>query len=118
FVKMLALKFRAVDAPNFRRINKQDMPSMGGFSVLLGFVAGYLYLWPESDYTVAILAGALIMTLTGIIDDKFSLSAKFKLLAEIIAAVIVVFSGLQIEFVNIPLIGEIQFGWLSIPITI
>lgn len=117
-VKRLAWKLDAVDTPNFRRVNEQRMPSMGGLSIILGFLAGYLYLWPNSDYTLAILVGGLIIALTGIIDDKISIPARYKLLAELIAAVVVVTSGLQIDFVNIPFIGYIDFGWLSIPITI
>lgn len=117
-VKRLAIKLDAVDAPNYRRINQKEMPSMGGLSIIFGFLAGFLYLWPDSQYTLAVLIGGLIIALTGFIDDKKAIPARYKLLAEFIAALIIVTSGLQIEFVNIPFIGYIDFGWLSIPITI
>lgn len=117
-VKTLALKLGAVDTPNLRRINKKAMPSMGGLSIIFGFLAGYLYLWPESDYMVAILIGVAIIAVIGIVDDKISLQPKYKLLGEIVAAVVVVGSGLHIEFVNIPFFGQIDFGWVGIPITI
>lgn len=116
-VKRLAWKLNAVDAPNLRRINQQKMPSMGGLSIIFGFLAGYLYLWPDSDYTFAILIGGSLMAVIGIVDDKKAIPARYKFLTELVAAAVIVTSGLQIDFVNVPFIGYMDFGWLSIPIT-
>jgi UDP-GlcNAc:undecaprenyl-phosphate GlcNAc-1-phosphate transferase len=49
----------------------------------------------------------------------FEISAKAKLLGQLIAAVIVIFfGGIQIDYINIPFGGELNFGFLSIPLTI
>ena len=47
------------------------------------------------------------------------ITAKAKLAGQLAAAlVVVVWGGLQIEVINLPFIGEFDFGYLSIPITI
>jgi UDP-GlcNAc:undecaprenyl-phosphate GlcNAc-1-phosphate transferase len=118
FVKMLAYRLGVVDSPNARKVHEKQMPRMGGLSIVLGFLAGFIYLWPASEYTIPILIGAITIVTIGILDDKFALSAKYKLLGQIAAAIIVVSSGLQIEHVNIPFVGYIDFGWMSFPITV
>ena len=49
----------------------------------------------------------------------FEITAKAKLAGQLAAALVVVtWGGLQIEFINLPFVGEFDFGYLSIPITI
>lgn len=73
----------------------------------------------ESDYLYAILIAATIIVATGIVDDMREISAKAKLLGQVIAACIVVFvGGIQIDNINLPFGGELEFGWLGIPFTI
>ncbi|WLR41549.1 hypothetical protein LC087_11690 [Bacillus carboniphilus] len=44
--------------------------------------------------------------MVGLIDDKYTISAKAKFLGQIIAACFVVFSGFTIEFVTLPFSSE------------
>ena len=47
------------------------------------------------------------------------ISAKAKLIGQLVAALIVIFvGGIQIEMINLPFVGELNFGLLSIPLTI
>jgi len=47
------------------------------------------------------------------------ISAKAKMLGQLVAALIVVFvGGIEIEMVNLPFLGTLDFGLLSIPLTI
>ncbi|GGE57061.1 undecaprenyl-phosphate alpha-N-acetylglucosaminyl 1-phosphate transferase [Pullulanibacillus camelliae] len=122
-VRKLAFKFNIVDKPNERKVHQKIMPYLGGVSIALGFFAGYLYLIPQIDSLhasslTAFLVGGIIILATGVIDDKYNLPPKYKLLGQTLAAVLVVVSGFTISFVQLPIIGRIEFGWLSIPITI
>jgi len=122
-VKKIALKFDIVDKPDGRKVHKKAMPYLGGISIALGFFAGYLYLIPKIDSLhvsslTAFIIGGIIILVIGIIDDKYSLSPKYKLLWQTLVAVLVVVSGFEISFIQLPIIGRIEFGWLSIPITI
>lgn len=117
-IKGIAMQFRIVDRPNARKMHTTLMPRLGGVSIVFGFTAGFLYLHPHSPYMPAFLAGASIIVLTGILDDKFGLSARTKLAAQFASATILVTTGPLIEYVNIPFIGYIEFGWACYPITI
>jgi UDP-GlcNAc:undecaprenyl-phosphate/decaprenyl-phosphate GlcNAc-1-phosphate transferase len=122
-VKRLAFRLGAVDAPNYRKVHARIMPRLGGLAIYLAFMIGILLLKFvtnfQSDYLYAILIAATIIIITGIIDDMREISAKAKLLGQIVAACIVVFvGGIQIDNINLPFGGELEFGWLGIPFTI
>lgn len=122
-VKRLAFRLGAVDAPNYRKVHARIMPRLGGLAIYLAFMIGILLLKFvtnfQSDYLYAILIAATIIVITGVIDDMRELSAKAKLVGQIAAACIVVFVGdIQIVNINLPFGGELDFGWLGIPLTI
>jgi len=118
-VKKIALKFNIVDIPNEpRKIHKKKMPYLGGVAIALGFFVGFIFQRPDLPSTWTFLGGAFIVLFTGIIDDKFNLPAKYKLLGQILAALLVVLSGVTVDFIQFPVIGRIEFGWWQYPITI
>jgi len=117
-VKKLAFKIGAVDQPNKRKVHNKIMPRLGGLAIFLSFFIGVLIFNPNGDFEVPIAIGALLIVAVGILDDKYQLSAQYKFIVQLIAALIVVLSGLQINYVNLPLGHVIDFGSLSIPITI
>ena len=117
-VKKLAYKVGATDQPDVRKVHEKIMPRLGGLAIYIGFIAGFVILRPDDPYSGAIILGSAIILLTGMADDIFELSARVKLVGQLIAAFIVVLGGVQIEFINLPFGGELEFGPLSIPITI
>lgn len=117
-VKKLAVKIGATDQPNYRKVHKDVMPRLGGLAIYLSFAAGTLFFFPESKYTWPVLLGATIIIVTGVLDDLKELSAKVKLGGQLLAAAVVVIGGVQVEFINLPFGGQLDFGYMSIPITI
>lgn len=130
-VKRLAFRIGAVDAPNYRKVHARIMPRLGGLAIFLAFLIGvailYPYLtsigvlpWYVSKYSLlAIIIGACIIVATGVIDDMREISAKAKMLGQLVAALIIIFvGGIQIDTINLPFVGELDFGLLSIPLTI
>jgi UDP-GlcNAc:undecaprenyl-phosphate/decaprenyl-phosphate GlcNAc-1-phosphate transferase len=117
-VKKLAYKVGATDQPNVRKVHQKIMPRLGGLAIYIGFIAGFLILRPEDPYAGAIILGSAVILLTGMADDIFDLSPRLKLLGQLTAAFTVVLGGVQIEFINLPFGGVLEFGMFSIPITI
>ncbi|SFE92439.1 UDP-GlcNAc:undecaprenyl-phosphate GlcNAc-1-phosphate transferase [Alteribacillus iranensis] len=117
-VKKLAFKIGATDKPNHRKVHKGAMARLGGLSIYVAFLAGLLILQPNNEYMPYILAGGTIIIITGFLDDLFELSAKWKLLGQILAAIIVLVGGVEIQFINLPFDGRLELGWFSIPITL
>jgi UDP-GlcNAc:undecaprenyl-phosphate GlcNAc-1-phosphate transferase len=117
-VKKFAIKIGATDRPNQRKVHQKIMPRLGGLAIFISFVIGLLVLRPSGEFALPILIGSVIIILTGFFDDLMELSAKVKLLGQLAAAFVVVLSGVQVEYINLPFGGEIEFGFLSIPLTI
>ena len=118
----LAKKLGAVDTPkDERRVNKVSMPRLGGLAIIAGFAISIIYLLIilGIEKKIDILAdnnnlkllgffiGGLIISIVCFIDDLKDLPPLVKLIAQIIAAVIVVGFGLKIENISIPFLYKI-----------
>ncbi len=125
YVKKLAVKIGAVDAPDHRKVHTRIMPRLGGLAIYIGFVISFFLFVPYDNKPelLGILIGGTIVMITGMLDDKLQLSPKWKLLGQLIAtAVVVIPFGLKIGVVNLPYEGSLDFStgwlfWLAVPIT-
>lgn len=118
FVKKLAIRIGATDVPNARKVHKEIMPRMGGLAVYFAFVIGMVILWPDSSYTLPLLAGSVIIILTGVLDDLYSLSPRVKIIAHFFAALAIVQGGISVTFINLPFNGVLYLHWFGIPLTL
>ena len=119
--KILAVKIGAIDVPkDKRRVHKKPTPLIGGLAIFAGFLVTTLCFYEADTEFIGMMAGAIIMVVLGIFDDKYNLPAKFKFVVQIIAAAIPVFCGMRIERIILPFLESngFEFGWLSYPITI
>lgn len=112
----LAKKVGAVDYPNDRRINKKPMPRLGGLAVMAGFMVSAIYLiitmsiekkvnFAEEGLNrklIGCLLGAIILGITCYIDDVKDIKPLVKLAGQVIAAIVVVSSGVLIDNFTIP----------------
>src|SRR5690625_803299 len=117
-IKKLAIKLNVFDFPNFRKIHKHITPLLDGIAIFIGVTLGLLYLRPTDDHFIGILLGSFVIIIVGVIDDKYDLRPIIKLFGQIIAATIVISSGLIIEKFTLPFIGTIDLGVFSVLITI
>ncbi|WP_310259032.1 glycosyltransferase family 4 protein [Fictibacillus barbaricus] len=114
----LAIKINAVDEPNQRKVHTKVMPRLGGLSIVIGVGIGFLLSGLFEKQILGITLGALVIILLGFADDIYHLSALKKLIAQAVAGMLVVMSGLIIEIINIPFIGAFEIGYFSYPLTI
>ena len=112
----LAQKVGAVDYPNDRRINKKPIPRLGGLAVIAGFMVSAIYLiitmsiekkvnFAEEGLNrklIGCLLGAIILGITCYIDDVKDIKPLVKLAGQVIAAIVVVSSGVLIDNFTIP----------------
>ncbi len=89
-VREVNRKLGMVDKPDPRRINIVPIPRGGGLAVMLGVTATYLTLGPilgfasAAGYKLTVLGVSI--AILGIIDDKYSLPPKLKLLGQLAVA--------------------------------
>ena len=122
-VRILAQKMGAMDVPkDARRMHDHPIPRMGGLAIFLGFLLTVLLFAELTTQVRGMLLGAVIIVILGIFDDIYSLSAKFKFIVQIVAAVIAVGTGNMIEVLSNPNIFSDnpywELGWLAWPITV
>ncbi|EKN68562.1 MraY family glycosyltransferase [Schinkia azotoformans] len=120
-VKKFAIYIGAVDKPNQRKVHQRVMPRLGGLAIFISMVIGFAIAQPFDDdiATWPILLGATIIVITGVFDDRFEISPKVKLLGQILAAGVVIYGGVQVESINLPLFeATIEFGIFTIPFTL
>lgn len=120
-VKSFAEKFGAMDVPkDKRRVHDHPIPRLGGLAIFFGFILAVLLFVDISPQIQGILIGAVLIVITGAVDDFVSLPALVKLALQIIAAIIAVSHGVIIERLMNPLEAQASFslGIFAIPITI
>lgn len=123
-VKKLAHRIGAIDVPkDARRMHKKPIPRLGGLAIYLSFVVVSLLMGQWTRQSITILLGSAMIVILGIFDDRNALGAKFKFGIQLVAAAIpVIFGNLRIELITNPNLFSdqlyLQFGMLSIPITI
>ena len=133
--KRIAIKLDAIDYPAARRVNMIPVPRMGGIAIFGGLVCAlivlmlgdYFFDWEnpfvvQSDLSVNYLGmaiGVVFMFGVGVVDDITDLKPKTKFLGQVIAACIVVWSGVLLSSIHNPFgEGFIEFGWFAYPLTV
>jgi UDP-GlcNAc:undecaprenyl-phosphate GlcNAc-1-phosphate transferase len=117
----------AVDQPGARKVHRQPIPRIGGAAVIFGFTTGILFaawvtgfgvpkggiIWPGLGIA------AVWMFAIGFVDDIRGLSFRWKLAAQIVAAIFVWQCKFRIDEVTNPFgAGTIELHWLALPVTI
>ncbi len=128
----LAKKVGAIDMPSDRRVNKKPIPRIGGIAVIAGFIVSAVYLIitmifegklnlndPE-NYKMKVLGfflGIIVLATFAYIDDVKSLKPIQKLIAQVVAAIIIYAFGIRIDEINEQMLPEIlsfilTVGWI------
>ena len=120
--KKISVKVGAIDMPRSRGMHSEPLPRMGGIAIVLGFLAalGIAAIFMPEVHTVQFLGfvtGALIIVAAGIFDDIYNLKPGMKLTLQIIASLIPIFSGTQVDFIQFPFSAVLNDS-LSVPITL
>lgn len=104
---------------SFHHTHAVPVPRFGGIAIAAGFVAVVALAAAFSGFQAlrfsqwGMIAGSLAMFALGLRDDFKPLGAKLKLLAQVLVATAVYFSGVQIEQIKNPLSGTVYElgGW-------
>lgn len=107
--KRVAIRFGFLDQPDPRKLHCQSVPRLGGVAIYLGCIIA-LFLFSDRFYVpqlVSILVGATFVSFLGMWDDRYTLSPLLKLAGQIIAAVILMSSGIMVNFFPYPFLNQL-----------
>ncbi|MFA6078187.1 MAG: MraY family glycosyltransferase [Candidatus Omnitrophota bacterium] len=103
FIRMVAIKTNYVDNPQNNKIHAHSTPLLGGVAIFLAVFIGILSQWDVivasrmSVQISAIIGGAVILLLLGLVDDRIGMGPHMKLLGQFVAAMVLFKSGLRIN---------------------
>jgi UDP-GlcNAc:undecaprenyl-phosphate GlcNAc-1-phosphate transferase len=107
-----ALRAGVVAVPRSRDVHTLPVPLLGGAAIYTAFVVTLLLFGDRAHIRelVGILVGATLISLFGLADDRWGLSAPLKLLGQVLAAVVLLVGGTQVQLFALP--------WLNWALTI
>lgn len=118
-------KRELMDVPNDRSSHRIPRPRLGGVAIITAFYATVATLYalgrdpfPESGIAFGFLVGGGLLAVMGVADDLHHLDARLKLALQVAAAAVVIVSGGVMTDLEIPLVGRLGLGWVSVPFTL
>ncbi len=124
-VREIAKLIGATAVKNHRTIHKGSIPKLGGIALFLGFICGLTLLFAFGTISLeqirplfGIILGASLMLVLGIADDVRELSCYEKFAIQIFGATLATFFGFQVHTIALPLLGTIDLGIASGPVTV
>lgn len=125
-IKSALLRRGFVDKPDARKVHTRAIPRLGGVAIYFGFcfslvVAYFRYPTLYEDRTVqliGLLVASTFIVVVGIIDDIRNIKPWLKLIFQVVAAIILILFGYNIEAISNPIGSVIELGIFSYPLTI
>ena len=115
-----ARRLDLMDYPKGRKDHERPTPVTGGLAMAIASVLAY---WAAPNLTPSIQAfciAAVLLVAVGLWDDKHDLRWYWRVLAQVLAALVVIFwGGVRVEQLG-PLfgLGQTSLGFLSVPFTV
>lgn len=115
-VRKFAIAVGAMPAIRARDVHREPTPRLGGIAMFGGLCAGLIVashlanldgVFELSSEPRALLSGAALIWLIGVLDDKFEIDALIKLGGQMLAAAVMVLQGLTILWLPIPGVGTV-----------
>jgi UDP-GlcNAc:undecaprenyl-phosphate GlcNAc-1-phosphate transferase len=102
--RRVAFRLGIIDQPSARKVHGSPVPLLGGVAIYLAFL-GALLLFSDAFYVnqvIGIILGATWVSMLGIWDDWQTLRPLVKLGGQLFGIVILIVTGVQVEFLRHP----------------
>jgi UDP-GlcNAc:undecaprenyl-phosphate GlcNAc-1-phosphate transferase len=104
-IRLFSIRVGWADEPGPRRINREPLPNAGGLAIFASVIVALVIVSLVREITVedvqiqvlVILLGGSFLIMAGFIDDQFGLPVGFRLLVQLVAALLLVGTGIRIE---------------------
>jgi UDP-GlcNAc:undecaprenyl-phosphate GlcNAc-1-phosphate transferase len=93
-LRMAAVRLHAgLDVPDARKVHTEPVPKVGGLAMAIGALVPVVLVADGGRFVNAVLIGACVIVLFGLVDDLKNLGWKAKFAGQIAAALIVILYG-------------------------
>ncbi len=106
-VRRVALTLGIIDQPSARKVHTKAMPLLGGVAIYGAFVAALLIFGQQFyvEQLIGILLGATWVSFLGVVDDWRGVRPYVKLAGQAVGALILIATGVQVEFLHNPVLN-------------
>src|SRR5579863_744660 len=113
----VAAKWRVVDQPGERKLHALPIPRIGGIAMAIGVLVAAIIVVPLQAPDRYFLIAAGVLTVFGVLDDRFDLDYRIKMAGQVLAAGIVVLGG-DIQIHALTFDDRFMLPvWVSVPLT-
>lgn len=118
-VRRVAVRINAVAIPDDRKVHREPMPYGGGVAMYLAFLVAMIVAWalPQfrelfrgSTAPIGTIVAATVVVVIGLVDDIRDLPARTRLAGFLVAAGVLVLTGVQIFYFWAPGLGVISLS--------
>lgn len=113
-VSNLARFLEVLDVPTSRKVHAEPTPLLGGMAIYTAFGVSILANSILDGQVVAILAAGTVLVVIGILDDARGAPAGIRLLAQLLAAALVMRSGVVLTLFPPSTAGSVANGVLTL----
>ncbi|HEX6976912.1 MAG TPA: MraY family glycosyltransferase [Patescibacteria group bacterium] len=114
FVLLLSWKVGLIDDPAKHKhpkvLHTYPIPRGGGLAIFTAFLLATAVFLPIDKHLLGIIAGAVVIMIMGILDDKFDLNPYLRLVIQFIAALFPIAAGIGIAYITNPFGGIIDLS--------
>ncbi|MBK8285850.1 MAG: undecaprenyl/decaprenyl-phosphate alpha-N-acetylglucosaminyl 1-phosphate transferase [Ahniella sp.] len=110
-----------VDRPGGHKHHLGDVPVIGGLAVMLAVSLSVWLAGPPGARSTVVLAGMAALCLLGLVDDRWSMSARTRIIIQAnVVALVLVLADVQLISLGswVPGIDDLQLGWAMMPFSV
>lgn len=120
-VKRLAIRCKAMDKPNARKVHVHPIPLWGGLGMFFGFGITMLMVFrhlvvfqtaltpAQMTHIQGIMWASIGIIIVGLIDDRWGMPAKVKLACQLVLGCLLIAYDIKIDHITLPHFGIVNF---------
>jgi len=112
---------RVMDRPDPRKSHDKPTPKGGGVGIVAAFMLGITILYGYADfarladpYFRGVILASFAIAVVAFVDDLRDWPFSVKLVAQAMAALAAVSTGLYLRTINVPYVGAVELGWIGL----
>lgn len=117
-VKQYSIPAQTYAKENHRTVHHGKISRIGGVAIYLSFMISMAIYMKADRAITGIILGGSIMFFTGLVDDLIDIKPPVKLFFEVVAALVLIYYGVQVDRIRLPFGLTIDFGLISFLFTI
>lgn len=127
--RWLAFQLGAVSRPGGRNLNGQVIARLGGLAIAVATFGPLLtllivdsdvatFVRQSPNLTLGLVAGGTVLCALGAVDDVRGVRARYKLIVQVLVAVMAYYAGFRVDAITLPFFGPLSMGVFGLPITV